>query len=82
MVGVDCVSRGLVGLLAKVPPEMRTTSTLADLNRAPALLVRDRGEIERIIALDIHDGRIAAVRMILNPDKLRHLDRSLRDVRT
>lgn len=78
IVGADRVSRGLVGLLSKVQPVMQITSTLADLNGAPALVVRSRGDIERIIALDVHDGRITAVRMILNPAKLLHLDRSLR----
>lgn len=79
VVGVDRVSRGLIGLLAKVPPEMRITSQVVHLNGAPSLLLRDRGEIERIITLDVRDGRIAAVRMILNPGKLRYLDRSLRE---
>lgn len=79
VVGVDRVSRGLIGLLAKAPPEMRITSQVVHLNGAPSLLLRDRGEIERIITLDVRVGRIAAVRMILNPDKLRYLDRSLRE---
>lgn len=70
---------GMLDLLAKVPPEMRITSQVMELNGAPALMTRDRGEIERIVTLDVHDGRIAAIRMILNPDKLRHLDRSLRE---
>lgn len=82
VVGVDRVSRGLVGLLAKVPPKMRITSQMADLNGAPAMVLHDREDIERIIALDVHDGRISAVRMILNPVKLRHLDRSLHDGQT
>lgn len=77
--GVDRVSRGLVGLLSKVQPVMRITSTLADVNGAPALVVRNHGDLERIITLDVHDGRITAVRMLLNPDKLRYLDRLLRD---
>ncbi|MDQ3540661.1 MAG: hypothetical protein M3440_08240 [Chloroflexota bacterium] len=69
----------MLDLLAKVPPEMRITSEVMKLNGAPALMTRDRSGIERIVTLDVHDGWIAAVRMIPNPDKLRHLGRSLRE---
>ncbi len=50
-----------------------------DVNGAPALVIRARGDIERVVTLDIHHGQIRAVRMILNPAKLAHLDRSLRE---
>jgi len=80
IVGADRIARGLVGLLSKAPPEMRLTWTVAPINGAPALVIRDRGRMNRIIALDVRDGRIGTVRIILNPDKLRHLDRSLQNV--
>lgn len=77
IVGTDRVSRGLVGLVTKYGGRVRMTTSLAHVNGAPAVVVRADDAIERVIALDIADGRITGVRMILNPDKLRHLARSL-----
>jgi RNA polymerase sigma-70 factor (ECF subfamily) len=75
--GRDRVSRGLAGFATKVPPEMALGFEFVDLNGAPAIIVRDHGALDRIFTLDIEDGRITAVRSIVNFDKLRHLDRSL-----
>lgn len=77
VVGPDRVSRGLVGLLTKIPPEMQIAMSLADLNGAPAAVIRDREALERVVVFDVRNGRVCAVRMILNPDKLRYLDSSL-----
>lgn len=75
--GIDRVSRGIAGFATKAPPEMEVTFSFADINGAPAVIVRDRGELDRVFAFDIRDGRISAVRVISNLDKLRHLHREL-----
>lgn len=80
IIGADRISRGLVGFLAKATPDMRLTWTIAHINGAPALIVRDRGEMLRVFAVDVRDGRITGIRAILNQAKLRYLDRSLRNV--
>lgn len=77
IVGLDRVSRGLAGLVRKVPAEMDLSYALADLNGAPAVVIRDHGVVDRVFAFDIRDGRIAAVRAVLNLDKLRHLAAAL-----
>lgn len=77
IVGSDRVSRGLAGLVTRYGGLAPMTTILAHVNGAPAVVVRVDDDIERVIALDIADGRITAVRMILNPDKVRHLARSL-----
>lgn len=77
IVGIDRVSRGMAGLSRKVPPEMDLSYALADLNGAPAVVVFDHGVVDRVFAFDIRDGRIAAVRGVLNLDKLRHLAAAL-----
>jgi RNA polymerase sigma-70 factor (ECF subfamily) len=77
VVGADRVSRGLAGLITKIPPEMAITVEIADLNGAPAMVIRDHGKVDRIFAVDIADGRIVAVRTQANLDKLRHLDEAL-----
>jgi RNA polymerase sigma-70 factor (ECF subfamily) len=75
--GADRVSRGLTGFLSKVPPGVAITWGFADLNGAPALLAYDHGALERTITFEIRGGRIAAVRIINNPAKLRHLAAAL-----
>jgi RNA polymerase sigma factor (sigma-70 family) len=77
ILGRDRVSRGLAGFGGKVPPEMELTFSFVDLNGAPCIVVYDHGVLDRTFMLDIADGRITAVRTVLNPQKLRHLDRSL-----
>jgi RNA polymerase sigma-70 factor (ECF subfamily) len=40
-----------------------------------ALLVDAEGGVMTVIALDVLDGAVQAVRAVVNPDKLRHLGR-------
>ncbi|HVL23468.1 MAG TPA: RNA polymerase sigma factor SigJ [Thermomicrobiales bacterium] len=77
VIGRDKVSRGIAGFATKVPPEMALTIQFVDLNGAPAVVVRDHGVMDRVYALDIADGKITAVRSVLNLAKLQHLDRAL-----
>jgi RNA polymerase sigma-70 factor (ECF subfamily) len=45
-----------------------------EVNGQPGMVVLDpEGRLITVMALDIFDGRIAAVHSIVNPDKLRHL---------
>lgn len=77
VIGRDRVARGLAGFFRKMTPEMRLTFELADLNGAPAVVVRAGGEIERVTHLAVDGGRITTVWAVLNPDKLRHLAQTL-----
>jgi RNA polymerase sigma-70 factor, ECF subfamily len=77
IIGADRVSRGIAGLVAKIPTEMAITVEIADLNGAPAMVVRDHGKVDRVFAIDVTAGRITAVRTQINLDKLRHLDAAL-----
>jgi RNA polymerase sigma-70 factor (TIGR02957 family) len=46
----------------------------AEVNGQPGALVLDReGRLINVLALDVADGQIQAIRSIVNPDKLRHL---------
>lgn len=78
IVGSDRVSRLVAGLVHKVPPEMELSFELADLNGAPGIVIRDHGEVDRTITLDVRDGKIVAIRAVINLDKLRHLAAALR----
>ena len=45
-----------------------------ELNGQPGAILRDRdGNVVGTMALDVLDGKIQAIRAIVNPDKLRHL---------
>jgi RNA polymerase sigma-70 factor, ECF subfamily len=88
--GADNVARVLatnVPLLARVEATMEP----AGINGQPGAVLRDRdGRVVGTMTLDVLDGRIQAIRSVLNPDKLRHLgpvadawalDREVRQVR-
>lgn len=45
-----------------------------EVNGQPGAVFRDRdGKVLHTLALDVLDGRIQAIRTVLNPDKLGHL---------
>ena len=50
---------------------------LEEVNGEPALLLRVGDRLETVFVLSIHDDRIAALRVMRNPDKLRYLERQL-----
>jgi RNA polymerase sigma-70 factor (ECF subfamily) len=71
--GADHVAR----LLAAVFPVMaRVDITFEphDLNGEPGAIVRDRdGMVLHTLTLDVHDDRVHAIRLVINPDKLAHI---------
>ncbi|HUG89611.1 MAG TPA: hypothetical protein VML55_02175, partial [Planctomycetaceae bacterium] len=53
----------------------------AEINGQPGAVAADRdGRIVSVLSLGIADGRVEAIRAVVNPDKLRHLG-SVADVR-
>jgi RNA polymerase sigma-70 factor (ECF subfamily) len=50
------------------------------VNGAPGLLTWRDGQPDAVTTLDLHDGRIAAIYVVRNPDKLGDLE-SLRSSR-
>ncbi|MFI6322808.1 RNA polymerase sigma-70 factor [Nonomuraea sp. NPDC050556] len=90
IVGADNVAR----LLASVFPWMAridVTSEPHEINGQPGAIFRDRdGRVLHTVTLDVLDGQIQAIRLVVNPDKLGHLgpvadawavDRELRQAR-
>jgi RNA polymerase sigma-70 factor (ECF subfamily) len=76
--GRDRVSRGLAGVATKVRPDQQLSRTFVDLNGTWAVAVFRGDELERVFAFDTTpDGQIATIRVLVNPDKLRHLAESL-----
>ncbi|MCB0064507.1 MAG: hypothetical protein KDE19_20425, partial [Caldilineaceae bacterium] len=69
--GREIVMRFLLGLYNKRPTQ--TTVDLTEVNGAPAFLVRVAGKIENVVSFEIAETEIRAIRIVRNPEKLRHL---------
>ena len=73
VVGADRVARFLVNVAAKQPEG--TTVEMAEINNSPALISRTSDEPPVVMTVEAGpDGRIAAVHMVLAPEKLVALD--------
>jgi len=67
----DKVGRFLIGAAAKGIPD--PSFRFLELNGGPALVVLSAGKPDSVFQLDVFEGRIQAVYIIRNPDKLRSL---------
>jgi RNA polymerase sigma-70 factor, ECF subfamily len=75
--GRDRVARGLAGVGRKYAALGGLAVRWLDVNGGCAVGMFDRDRLERVFTFDIVDGRIAAVRVLLDPDKLQHLAQAL-----
>jgi RNA polymerase sigma-70 factor (ECF subfamily) len=73
MVGAAAVARALVRFYGQID-EWGVTLQPAWINGQPGFRTVDAdGLLVNVVSLDIQDGRIIAIRSVLNPDKLSHL---------
>jgi RNA polymerase sigma-70 factor (ECF subfamily) len=73
LVGADRIARALVALVRTGARHGHTArGRIADVNGTPGLIVDD-GQTLSVISLTIDAGRIVAVDIVRNPDKLRHV---------
>lgn len=63
------------GLARKFPQPARPCPPLHRVNGAPGIVFVDAGGVLQTTAFAIHDGRIAAIWAVRNPDKLHHVRR-------
>ena len=70
--GRDRVARFMVGVRKKATGDVSVR--LARANGLPAALVYVDGRIGSLLAVDVRDGRVAAVFSVRNPDKLKGLE--------
>jgi RNA polymerase sigma-70 factor (ECF subfamily) len=73
IVGADNVARVLASIF---PWLVRIDVTVEphEVNGQPGAIFRDRdGKVLFTLALDVLDGQIQAIRLVINPDKLRHV---------
>jgi RNA polymerase sigma-70 factor, ECF subfamily len=70
--GADKVGRWVLGVIAGQPARFEARHVL--VNGQPGLLLTSGGVLDNVVAADLdRDDRISAIRLIRNPDKLRHL---------
>jgi RNA polymerase sigma-70 factor (ECF subfamily) len=73
VVGRERVAEIIRGQLARTV-QLGATLNTAWVNAQPGLVVRDTdGDLIAVIALDVLDGQVQAIRTVANPAKLRHL---------
>ena len=73
IIGAEQVTRVLASYLP-VLQRVHVTCEPQEVNGQPGAVFRDReGRVLYILTLEIVDGRIQALRSVINPDKLRHL---------
>ncbi|HYB18562.1 MAG TPA: RNA polymerase sigma-70 factor [Streptosporangiaceae bacterium] len=71
--GPERVARFILGLFRRAQRE-GTYAVSALVNGQPGAVVYDaEGRVASVVALDIADGMVQAVRAVVNPDKLHHL---------
>ncbi len=67
--GSDKVARFFLGVLRKAPPTLAVRP--ATINGQPGIISYVDGNPLNVLTLDVADGRIKAVRIVANPEKLR-----------
>ena len=73
MVGADNVARVLATIFPLLAA-IDATIEPCQVNGEPGAILRDRdGRVVGTMALDVLDGRIQAIRSVVNPDKLGHV---------
>lgn len=69
--GADKIARGLIGFGSKYPAQV--SGYRLDGAGQPVLVAEVDGQLLGVVSLDIAAGHIQAIRIVANPDKLRHL---------
>jgi RNA polymerase sigma-70 factor (ECF subfamily) len=69
VIGRDKVARYLIGL-SKRPEVVDTRATFTEVNGEPAVAYHDGDTLIGVSVLEIVEDRVAAIRLVVNPDKL------------
>jgi RNA polymerase sigma-70 factor (ECF subfamily) len=71
IVGADHVSRFLLGIWPRFGASMQQRA--ATINDSPGIVLSEGGRVHYAFSFEVIAGRIHAIYIICNPDKLRHL---------
>jgi RNA polymerase sigma-70 factor (ECF subfamily) len=70
--GPDRIARGIVGGLEKLVPRNRV-QRIVQINGRSAVVSYLDGKPHSVLNLEVSDGRIQAIYIVTNPEKLSHL---------
>ncbi|SFP29987.1 RNA polymerase sigma-70 factor, ECF subfamily [Amycolatopsis arida] len=73
IVGADKVARLLAAGLGRIPASASLRP--AQVNGYPALILRQSGEIDTVLAVRVDDGLVTGLYAVRNPEKLSHMER-------
>lgn len=71
--GRDRVSRGVSGFGRKGKAAEHFTADMVDINGTRSIAIFYRGQLERVMVFETSAAGITGLRIIVNPEKLRHL---------
>jgi RNA polymerase sigma-70 factor (ECF subfamily) len=77
VIGIDDVVQLHVGLARLFADTMSRVVRYGTINGLPGFVTLEQGEVLQTTALQIEDGKVVAVYVTRNPDKLRHLDTTM-----
>ncbi len=77
--GQRSVARFYIAITPKLSPDI--TTTIDEINGAPALLGWMGSNLEWVLTLDVVDEHIQGLRLVMNPDKLAFIRRQLEERR-
>jgi RNA polymerase sigma-70 factor (ECF subfamily) len=69
--GADKVARFFIGVISKMPPN--TISKAARVNGQPGLITYIDGQPYSVMVAEMEADKIASMRIVVNPEKLRHV---------
>ena len=69
--GAERVARFLVNIARRFPADVQLTTPA--VNGEPGIVLSFAGRPFLVMALEIHEGRVHALRSVVNPRKLRHV---------
>ena len=75
IIGVEAVARFWLALGRKPPANLALS--IEDVNGNPAVLLWIDNALYAVVTFDASDGKIQAIRNVLNPDKLAYISRQL-----
>lgn len=70
--GANNVARGAVGTFSKLLPK-KLTQRVAQINGEPGVVSYLDGKPYGVLTLEVREGRVQAIYIVTNPDKLSHL---------
>jgi len=70
IIGADHVAAFIAGIVRGAPADIRVAIRIGRVNGLPRLLTFVDGRLYNVASIEVEDGRIRRIFIVLNPDKL------------